>query len=220
MFDKGKTAEKAVKVVRDLEAKYEEILESDYAEYLSGLNPGQTVRPKGRIIADERKRELVKACNDAREDAEAVFDKARAEADEEITKAPSQEAVGYLQTMRGRQHVSQTELDAAVRKYGDNWSCYQALRDIAAEQRKAGNNVAVRWANTLDGVDEFLEAAGATTDGAISEIQRETYPTETERKARVGWFEMAMNGHVIGENNARTAVRDFAAGNARGALAG
>lgn len=198
MFSRESVSEKAVGVARELVESYRDILDDDYSSYMASLKPGETVMPKGRIMGDESKRKLIEACGRARESMSAVFDEARTEAGDEMAEPPSAEAVSYIQTLRGRKRVSQTEIDAAIRKYGDNWSCYQAISDVAQKQLESGNGVVVREQNTLTGAEKFISDAEKKSDRFIREVQAEVAKDPDDLKARTAWFEMAMSGGLDG----------------------
>lgn len=198
MFSRESVSEKAVGVARELVESYRDILDDDYSSYMASLKPGETVMPKGRIMGDEGKRRLIEACGRARESMSAVFNEARTAAGDEMAEPPSAEAVSYIQTLRGRKRVSQTEIDAAIRKYGDNWSCYQAISDVAQKQLESGNGVVVREQNTLTGAEKFIGEAEKRSDRFIREVQAEVAKDPDDLKARTAWFEMAMSGGLDG----------------------
>lgn len=200
MFDKNETAKKLCKIAEDLRDKYKELSDADYKQYMSGLKPGQTVQKKGRLVMDASKRELIKACAEARVAVNSIIDEARYKAGSEMAEPPSAGAVSYIQTLRGRRRISQTELDAAVRKYGDNWSCYQALQDIAQQQCKNGNVVFVKLGNTLEDADSFIDGASSDIKRYIADVQVETSKDPESLESRTAWVQMIVNGRASGES--------------------
>lgn len=200
MFDKKRTAGQLYGVLGHLMGDVDEIAEADYKQYLAGIQPGEVVRPRGKLTTEEgRKRLLARASRSYARIAE-LCDEAEREMGEEMAQAPSAEAISYLESLRGRAHVTRAEMEAAYRKYGDNWSVYRSLKEIELRQIGKGDKVACpQFSNTLEGGQEFLDAARKVAESFVHDVASESFKDETSRKSKASWALMRMNGYAEGK---------------------
>ena len=183
MFDKGRTNARLSIIAEQCASAALEVARQDYKEYMAALKPGQTVEPMGKLKGRAGQERLYASCEEFREKAAAVLAQAEREA------------------LGARSRVTKTELEAAFRNYGDNWSIYRALRDIEARQAREGHPAFVTGiSSTLDGAMEYVEDAKKAIDRFINGVRFQEYKDESDLKSRLSFLQMALNG--IAEGNA------------------
>lgn len=200
MFDKKKTAGQLYGVLGHLMGDVDEIAEDDYKQYLAGIQPGEVVRPRGKLTTEEgRKRLLARASRSYARIAE-LCDEAEREMGDEMAQAPSAEAISYLESLRGRAHVTRAEMEAAYRKYSDNWSIYSALKEIEHRQVMAGDKVACpQFSHTLEGGQRFLDEARKVAESFVGDVVAERFKDETARGSKAAYTLMQLNGFAEGK---------------------
>lgn len=177
----------------------EKIVDHGYTAYLSDIKPGDVVASKDDFQSDEVVQEVRGLCDEAISNVNSVIDEASNDVNAEMAEAPTQEAVNYISTLRNRSKTSQNEIDAALKKYGDNWASYKAISDIAKGQRESGNSVYCRYSHSLDGADKFLERAQERCINFIRGIMFERKYNDTRnRQSRLEWCIMDLNSYVDG----------------------
>ena len=137
------------------------MIDDDYNEYLANAEPGMVVEEKGfKLKTDLYKRELSRMCEEAAQKINALCDNAAEAARSEMTEPPKQDALAYCQALAARKSVTVSEAETALQRYGDNWTCYQIIRDVIRAQRAAGNKEFYRLdpRNTLDGWEKQIES--------------------------------------------------------------
>ena len=157
--------------------EYQRGADASYKRRLSELKAGDVApASRGFFYADDRDR-FAERASDYREKARAVVDDAMQEVRVRKTDSPTTEAVNYINLLRNKHNVTEEEISNAVERYGDNYSCYHALRDIAED-----NHVLTLDVHPLDKITEGLENTlssinqmgvinaerGRCTDGASS----------------------------------------------------
>ncbi len=110
---------------------FDSISRQSRAAKISALAPGSAVPPEGKIYGDDYRNKFEERAAEIRERGYAAIDKAKAEINKAIATAPTQDAAAALSVLALRSNVSQTEIDALVGQYGDNFQSFQAIRDIA-----------------------------------------------------------------------------------------
>ena len=201
MFDKGRTNARLSIIAEQCASAALEVARQDYREYMAALTPGQTVEPMGKLKGRAGQERLYASCEEFREKAAAVLAQAEREASDEMAEAPSAAALAYVQALGARSRVTKTELEAAFRNYGDNWSIYRTLRDIEARQAREGHPAFVTGiSSTLDGAMEYVEDAKKAIDRFINGVRFQEYKDENDLKSRLSFLQMALNG--IADGNA------------------
>lgn len=199
MFEKKKTAGQLYGVLGHLMEDADSISEEDYKQYLANIKPGDTVEARGKIKAEDNKKRLLARAAQAREQIADLCAEAEREMGVEMAAAPSAEAVSYLNSLRGRKCVTRAEMEAAYRKYGDNWSIFSALKEFEMQQLKAGNNVACpQFSNTLVDGQKFLDKARKVADSFAYEVAMEAFKSEANRKAKTSFVFAQLNGFAEG----------------------
>ncbi len=111
---------------------YEQLQRQSEAKYKTTLQPGQTFHAQQGFYDAESRAQFSSICNDLKEKAHALIDKAALEVMAENTKAPSAEAVNVVTLLNARQKVSPEEIDQLMTKYGvDCPMVYKALHEKA-----------------------------------------------------------------------------------------
>lgn len=200
MFNKKEIAGQLYGVLGHLMGDVDEIAEDDYKQYLAGVQPGEVVRPRGKLATEDGRKRLFARAQRSRDRIAELCDKAEREMGDEMAQAPSAEAISYLESLRGRAHVTRAEMEAAFRRYGDNWSCYRALKEIEYRQVRAGDKVACpQFSNTLEGGEKFLAAARKAAESFVFQIEREDFADATGRKSAAAFARMRLNGYAEGK---------------------
>lgn len=200
MFDKKRTAGQLYGVLGHLMGDVDEIAEDDYKQYLAGIKPGEVVRPRGKLATEDGRKRLLARASRSYDRIAELCDEAEREMGEEMAQAPSAEAISYLDSLRGRAHVTRAEMEAAYRKYGDNWSVYRSLKEIELRQIKKGDKVACpQFSNALEGGQEFLDAARKVAESFVHDVASENFKDETSRKSKASYALMLLNGYAEGK---------------------
>lgn len=195
MFDKKKTAREICGILEKLVEDAKKLREDDYAEYLAGVKPGETVQPMGLLRSPDSKRELRAVAAAAAARVDAACDAALRDMGDEMAEAPSQDAAAYLASLRGRKRVTRTEMEAAFRNYGGNWSAYRALREIESQQLAEGNDVSCpQSSNTLEGGERFVDEARRASLSFMHYVAREEFRDDADAAARLQFCESMING--------------------------
>jgi hypothetical protein len=113
------------------------------------LQPGQRM-PEIRTLTGSRREAFVSRVDGYRDEAMSELQALRDAIDAEVTAPPSDEAIRALTALRMRKNVSEAEMSAFMRRYGDNYQIRQALGD----------------SDLLDGseVESVLESVGRLED--------------------------------------------------------
>lgn len=200
MFNKKETAGRLYGVLGNLMNDVDEIAEDDYKQYLAGIRPGEVVKPRGKLTTEDARKRLFARTSRSYERIAALCDEAEREMGDEMAAAPSAEAISYLESLRGRAHVTRAEMEAAYRKYGDNWSVYSALKEIEARQVMKGDKVACpQFTNTLENGQKFLDEARKVAESFVGDVAAERFKDETSRGARASFTLMCLNGYAEGK---------------------
>lgn len=99
---------------------------------LSRLKPGEAAPAPG-FLTPEIQEELRASVGRLANRAQAVLEDALREVREAKAEAPSTEAVNAITMLRGNKHVSESELNALMEVYGDNYLTHKAICDLARE---------------------------------------------------------------------------------------
>lgn len=95
------------------------------------LRPGQPAPARDLPLDRESREEFGEVCADLRRKVNDLLDGVAENYTAEVTKAPSDEAVKLITVLKAVGTVSEGDLAAYLEKYGDNYTVYVALREIA-----------------------------------------------------------------------------------------
>lgn len=127
--------EQLKKIIDDFMKEYERAKENSWSAYVRDLPVNGTVPGRDTIIRAEDRTAFTETCARYYETGENIILKARDIVLEELTKAPTEEAVRTVEMLKLRDNISEAELAALMDKYGDNPQTYNAIRSIALKQK-------------------------------------------------------------------------------------
>lgn len=113
--------------------EYEAICESSREEHIKNLKVGAPTPAKGILYGDAAKAKFKKKADSYRVQATSIIGNELKRLNDKMTAAPSTEAVNTIQLLKMRSNVTQGDIDALMKRYGDNAQVYDTLRDIAAQ---------------------------------------------------------------------------------------
>lgn len=122
---------------------YKHIIDKDKRESRERLKPGEVAPAHNGIILAENK-ELLKTIQiELKNKAYNILNDIKAQIDKEKTKAPSNEAIQYIDLLRKRTSINRDDIDLALKTYGDNYQVDKAVLDIATENEIDINGIGV-----------------------------------------------------------------------------
>lgn len=110
--------------------EYRDAIECETAFARAHLQPGQEM-PKIRVMTGTRRDAFARTVDAIRVDALNAIDELQQAIDDEVTAAPSEEAIRALQALSMRKTVTETELQSFTEKYGDNYQARKVIRGLA-----------------------------------------------------------------------------------------
>ena len=172
--------------------RFKQIKQDHKENYIKSLAPGAMIPNDSVIRLDgEYREEAEKLCSDTQREVLEQLTRAKELIADEVTAAPTTDAVNIVSLLNLRADLNQEELDAMYTKYGDNVQIYKALGDIAHK-----HNLIVNYENRLEEQNERIdnlirnaksisvygaESNNQVTDGFCAMRQMEidaTFPTE------------------------------------------
>lgn len=127
--------------------------EQNYKDVVNNLKPGSRIPSINEVKFDGVTKDYLN--NDLeklRDKGSTIVKNGLAEIKAFKTKAPDQEAVNYINMLKLRSSITESDLDIAMEKYGDNYSCYKALEDISKER-----HLPMNYKNNADDIEAVLE---------------------------------------------------------------
>lgn len=113
--------------------EYAAEVETSYRKKVQNTEPGQPA-PRRGLVGPEATAFKERAAAYRRR-AEEIIKSAKEQTAADVTAAPSAEAASYISMLAGRKHIDDYEMQCAVDKYGQNFACYSALQEIAAQHK-------------------------------------------------------------------------------------
>ena len=172
--------------------RFKQIKQAHKDNYIKSLAPGAMIPSDSIILLDGEYKELAeKLCSDTKIKVLEQLTRAKELIADEVTAAPTTDAVNIVSLLNMRTDLNQEELDSIYAKYGDNVQIYKALGDIAhkhdlmvnydngvEEQSERIDNL-IRNANNINVYE--AERNNQVADGFCAMRQMDidaTFPTE------------------------------------------
>lgn len=130
MLTKELAVDKIVAILKDFKRMQDSIFEMNRAEYVQGLGPGATI-PAYIKLSPKNDELLNNEIFSTRHKFEDVINPLLKELYDDITTAPSAEAVNAITMLNMRSTVSPLEVEMMMEKYGSNDLAYSTIKDIA-----------------------------------------------------------------------------------------
>ena len=125
---------KELKAITSAYAKdFKNICERSREERLKSLQPGDPMPREGVLYGDDARERFMTRAAAHRAKALSIVDGELAKLKDEMTKAPSTDAVNTLTLLKMRNKITPEDLRPIMERYGDNNQVYDTLRDIAAQ---------------------------------------------------------------------------------------
>lgn len=112
---------------------YKAICESSREERIKNLKVGDPMPAKGILYGDAARADFKKKADSYRVQATSIIGNELKRLNDKMTAAPSTEAVNTIQLLKMRSNVTQGDIDALMKRYGDNAQVYDTLIDIAGQ---------------------------------------------------------------------------------------
>lgn len=130
MLSKEIAVDKIVAILKDFKRMQDSIFEMNRAEFVQGLGPGATI-PTYIKLSPKNDELLNNEIISTRNKFQDVINPLLKELYDDITTAPSAEAVNAITMLNMRSTVSPLEVDMMMEKYGRNDLAYSTIKDIA-----------------------------------------------------------------------------------------
>lgn len=177
-------------ITRAYAKDFKDICERSREERIKSLQPGDPVPKEGVLYGDDaRERFKIKAA-EHRAKAISIVDGELAKLQDEMTAAPSTEAVSTLTLLKMRSKLTAEDLRPIMERYGGNNQVYDTLRDIAAQhdirdyafetnplrihaeklnnlKSSLNNDLRIEWAEKGRASDGFMGFLDAVIDDAL-----------------------------------------------------
>lgn len=133
--------------------RFKQIKQAYKENYIKSLAPGAMIPNDDFYRLDgEYRAEAEKLCSDTQIKVLEQLTRAKELIADEVTAAPTTDAVNIVSLLNMRADLKQEELDAIYTKYGDNVQIYKALGDIARK-----HDLNVNYENGLEEQNERID---------------------------------------------------------------
>lgn len=152
------------KIYRNYATDYDFISTASFDKYRKDLKPGQIVEEKGRFFFPDDEQRFIELAREHRDKGLEIVNHVRSEIRKAKSEAPSTDAVNYISMLRNQKNITDRDIDAAVERYGNNYTAYRAIRDIAIEWKiyNYGEDPIDKVDRGLDDVEANLNKMGDT----------------------------------------------------------
>lgn len=113
--------------------EYQRSVEASYQKQVAMLRTGEMTPKVKRLVGDDRTA-FEERARYYRTETEKIIKDAEDSIKDVLSEAPSTEAVNYVSMMSMRGDLTQADIDAAIEKYGSNYSAYSAIASIGRKQ--------------------------------------------------------------------------------------
>ena len=127
--------ERATQLELDFCTAFDEDVKGSYRRKLDAMQPGDTVPEGGKFFTDEERTAFKSKAAQFSDMIAAELDKAEESVNAAIAAAPTAEATNYINVLAARANVTETEINAALDKYGDNYAAYNAIKEIGEKHK-------------------------------------------------------------------------------------
>ena len=111
------------------------VADASRTEHMKTLKPGDRTPVDGKIYGENYRSRLAETAQQKGDEARALIEERENEIMQLMAAAPSQDAVNTISLLKMRNSLSEEELNAAFDAYGDNYTAYQVLADIAKDNK-------------------------------------------------------------------------------------
>lgn len=120
-------------ITKEYAKDFKNMCERSKEDHIKSLQPGDPMPREGVLYGDAAKERFNARAAEHRTKALSIVDSELAKIQEEMTKAPSTDAVNTLTLLKMRNKVTPEDLRPIMERYGSNNQVYDTLRDIAAQ---------------------------------------------------------------------------------------
>lgn len=134
---------------------FEKRQEENYRDHINNMDPYERIPKKDELpIKGTARDNLQSDIVDLRKKGASVIESAFDEIKTFKTQAPDPNAYNYISMLKLRKDLTESDIDNAMEIYGQNYSCYKALEDLANERR-----IPLNYHNPTDEIEEALTMA-------------------------------------------------------------
>ena len=176
------------KLLDSFVAEWENARNKSWNEYITALPAGSRLPAmQDTIVRQEDRAAFLEKAVEYFNKADVLINSGRSMIIDELTKAPSEEAVRTIEMLKLRENISDIELKSLMDKYGDNPQTYNAIRSIAQKQERFifPENIFDAELNRVDicrdNLRAFFNATGSKTVGRayfVKMVIDEAFPAE------------------------------------------
>ena len=175
------TAQKLNKELKAIASRFEDDFrvsrQASEDAYKKNMKPGQVFHSRPGFYSDEDSKRFAESSEKYKAEAHQLLDEVALTVQDQITRAPSTDAVNSIMLLSNRKDVSSDEIDMLMNKYGkDCPQAYKALREIAESHgyydfvedpvsRQAENIMIL-----ANSIDRSFDASKAASSGTVAQV--------------------------------------------------
>ena len=154
-----KTNKELKSIISQFKDSYRIACDSSRNEYIKTLSAGARVPKEGILYGDERRQEFESMCAGYRDKALALLNKVLSDLHDKMTEAPSTDAVNSITLLGLRKHISQSEIENLLERYGDNPQAWNTIVSIARDHdiHAFNDHPIKRQIEAVDGLARTME---------------------------------------------------------------
>lgn len=163
MYSDERANKELKSIISQFKDSYRIACDSSRDAYMKTLAAGAPIPKEGSLYGETFKNEFESMCSGYRDKARKIVEKKLSELREEVTKAPSTEAVNSITLLNMRNNITEAEIDDLLTRYGDNVQAWRTIVSIARD-----HNIYAFRDNDIDERIAAAESLERTLDKALS----------------------------------------------------
>lgn len=171
-----KTKDELRKIFSDYAKDYQIRADASYKHRLTELKHGEIAPARTGFFYSEDRAAFDTKAHEYRDKALEVIETLSNEIRARKTDAPSTDAINYVSLLRSKKGITEQDINDALDRYGSNYSVYNAIRDLASDNRiyiqtHVLDNISEGIDNTVHSINKMSASEaerGHATDGTSS----------------------------------------------------
>lgn len=187
-------AKKAIEQLKQMNNTYIEdykaVFEKDKKEVLHRLKPGQPVPAENIVILDENKALLNQLQMELKDKAQSVLNELKSSINKAMTKAPSNEALNYIELLSKRTTLNRDDINLALNTYGENYQIDKVLVDLAKKNEIAVDDISI--------VEDILSEATTNLFNSYDRVLGRVKNNNSSIESDISWLNFEIDS-LLGE---------------------
>ena len=170
---------KLKELMKGYQKSYQDIAERSRQEYMQKLEYGAQIPKSGVLYGEAARKEFSDKCQSYRSEMRGITATATRKLKEQLTDAPSTEAVNAISLMALRKDIPESEVLDMLDRYGNNPQAYQTIAGLAKDRGvHVDDHPVYRQLEEVEHLTNMLDNSlslsnaerGHTSDGYLSMI--------------------------------------------------